>query len=87
MALGPLKVTPPDLLPDLLLSHSCPSPPALPVFLFSVVSSVPLPHSKRCIPSDHDCYHGNCSNKNKYPSADFDLSEIHKFVNKRPDKG
>lgn len=53
---------------------------------FPFRSCVPLPHSKRCIPSEPDCYYGNCSNKNKHPLAEFDLSGIHKFVNKRPDK-
>lgn len=47
------------------------------------MSSVPLPHSKHFIPLEHDCFYGNCSNKNKYPLADFDFGEIHKFVNKK----
>lgn len=38
---------------------------------------------KHFIPLEHDCYYGNCSNKNKYPLADFDFSEFHKSVNKR----
>lgn len=50
------------------------------------MSSVPLPHPKRFIPLEHDCYHGNYSKKNKYPSVDFDFSEFHKFVNKHTKK-
>lgn len=50
------------------------------------MSSAPLPHSKCFIPLEYGCYYGNCSNKNKYPLADFDLSEIRKFVNKHTRK-
>lgn len=82
---------PSDLLPDLLLSHIClSSPPPTATFTaleFPVMSSVPSPHSKHLIPSEHDCYYGNCSNKNKHPLADLDFSEIHKFVNKRRNSG
>lgn len=53
---------------------------------FTFMSSIPLPHPKRFIPLEHDCYHGNYSNKNKYPLANFDFSEFHKFVNKHTKK-